>query len=54
MKCKVVCPEIQVLHMINKSSEAVVDECTNCGRCVEVCEDDALNFDLRKYIKEKK
>ncbi len=54
MKCKVVCPEIQVLHMINKSSEAVLDECTNCGRCIEVCEDNALNFDLRNYIKEKK
>ncbi|WP_418185017.1 quinol dehydrogenase ferredoxin subunit NapH [Aliarcobacter vitoriensis] len=54
MKCKVVCPENQVLHMITKSSEAILQECTNCGRCVEVCDDDALNFELRNYIKDKK
>lgn len=52
MKCKDVCPEGQVLHMIGKSSEAVTDgECTNCGRCVEVCDDDALSFGIRSYIK---
>lgn len=54
MKCKVVCPEMQVLHMINKSSEAILDECTNCGRCIEVCDDEALNFSIRNYIKDKK
>ncbi|WP_418186954.1 quinol dehydrogenase ferredoxin subunit NapH [Aliarcobacter lanthieri] len=54
MKCKVVCPESQVLHMITKSSEPVLKECTNCGRCVEVCDDDALNFSIRNYIKDKK
>jgi len=54
MKCKVVCPEVQVLHMIDKSSEPVLQECTNCGRCIEVCEDDALNFSIRNYIKDKK
>ena len=52
-KCKVVCPEIQVLHMIDKSSEPVLQECTLCARCIEVCEDDALNFELRNYMKEK-
>jgi len=55
MKCKEVCPESQVLFMINKSSEQVLDgACTNCGRCVEVCDDDALNFSIRKLAKEKK
>ena len=54
MKCKVVCPEVQVLHMISKSSEPVLQECTNCARCIEVCDDDALNFSIRKYFKEKK
>ncbi|AXK49537.1 quinol dehydrogenase ferredoxin subunit NapH [Aliarcobacter trophiarum LMG 25534] len=54
MKCKVVCPEIQVLHMIDKSSEPVLQECTSCARCIEVCDDDALNFELRNYMKEKK
>lgn len=47
MKCKVVCPEDQVLFMITKSSIPVLGDCTNCGRCVEVCDDDALNFSIR-------
>jgi ferredoxin-type protein NapH len=52
MKCKDVCPEVQVLNMIGKRSEAVVmQECTNCGRCVDVCDDDALEFHIRNYIK---
>ncbi len=55
MKCKVVCPESQVLFMVNKESIQVLDgECTNCGRCIEVCDDDALNFSIRKLAKEKK
>ncbi len=49
MKCKVVCPEHQVLHMIGKESLSVTSgECTNCARCIEVCDDDALEFSLRK------
>lgn len=52
MACKVVCPENQVLHMVNKSSETVTDgECTNCGRCIDVCGDDALGFSIRNYLK---
>lgn len=51
MKCKDVCPEKQVLAIIGKSSGAItMGECTNCGRCVEVCEDDALSFGVRSYI----
>jgi len=50
MKCKVVCPENQVLHMIDKESISVTDgECTNCGRCVDVCDDDALGFSIRSF-----
>ncbi len=49
MKCKEVCPEVQVLYMIAKNSEQVLDgECTNCARCIEVCDDDALEFSIRK------
>ncbi len=49
MKCKEVCPEVQVLTMITKKSEPVLSgECTNCGRCVDVCDDDALKFSIRK------
>ncbi|HIO95367.1 MAG TPA: quinol dehydrogenase ferredoxin subunit NapH [Campylobacterales bacterium] len=52
MKCKVVCPENQVLHMVNKESIMITDgECTNCGRCIDVCDDDALTFNIRNYLK---
>ncbi len=54
MKCKNVCPEVQVLNMIGKRSEHVtMAECTNCGRCVDVCDDDALGFSIRNYLSEK-
>jgi len=50
MACKIVCPENQVLHMINKESISVTDgECTNCGRCIDVCGDDALEFSIRSF-----
>ncbi len=55
MKCKVVCPEKQVLHMIGKESLPVLSgECTNCARCIEVCDDDALKFSIRDLIQNKK
>jgi len=54
MKCKVVCPENQVLHMIGKESMSVLSgECVNCARCIEVCEDDALKFSIRKMANKK-
>lgn len=55
MKCKEVCPEKEVLHMVAKSSESVVmGACTNCARCIEVCGDDALNFSIRTLAKQAK
>jgi ferredoxin-type protein NapH len=37
--------------MINKESIMVTDgECTNCGRCIEVCGDDALEFSIKKIF----
>ncbi len=49
MKCKAVCPEADVLHVITKRSSLIYGkECTNCARCIEVCDDDALNFSLKK------
>ena len=54
MKCKVVCPENQVLHMIGKESLPVLSgECTNCARCIEVCDDDALKFSIRSMVQNK-
>lgn len=55
MKCKTVCPERQVLHMIGKESLPVLSgECTNCARCIEVCDDDALGFSIRHLADNKK
>jgi len=55
MECKTVCPEKQVLHMIDKESLPVLSgECTNCARCIEVCNDDALSFSIRYMAKNKK
>jgi len=55
MKCKMVCPEKQVLHMIGKESLPILSgECTNCARCIEVCDDDALKFSVRDFIQNKK
>jgi ferredoxin-type protein NapH len=54
MKCTTVCPEKPVLNMIGKRSEYVSQaECTNCGRCIDVCDDDALEFSIRNFIKDK-
>ncbi len=47
MKCKVVCPEPQVLKNIGISSGSInMGACTDCGRCIEVCNDDSLNFKI--------
>ena len=55
MKCKEVCPENQVLHMVTKTSMPVLSgECTNCGRCIEICDDNALNFSIKNLKKENK
>lgn len=55
MKCKTICPEPQVLHMVGKESIPVLSgECTNCARCVEVCDDEALGFSIRKLVNSNK
>lgn len=48
MKCKIICPESQVLGIIGKQSGFVnSSECISCGRCIDVCGDDALKFNIR-------
>ncbi|MBC8238672.1 MAG: quinol dehydrogenase ferredoxin subunit NapH [Helicobacteraceae bacterium] len=48
MECKVVCPEKQVLFMVDKESSPVLSgECTSCARCIEICNHDALHFSIR-------
>ncbi|MCP4571398.1 MAG: quinol dehydrogenase ferredoxin subunit NapH [bacterium] len=46
--CLCVCPEPQILELVGQASGSVLDGvCTNCGRCLEVCHDDALRFARR-------
>jgi len=41
--------------MIGKESLPVLSgECSNCARCIEVCDDDALGFGIRDFIQNKK
>ena len=50
--CFAVCPEKQVLSIIDKQSGSIPNtECTNCGRCIEVCYDNALHFGNLKKLK---
>ena len=49
MKCFGVCHEEQVLDIVGEKSGFIKGECSNCGRCIEVCEDNALNFNLYNY-----
>ena len=44
MKCRDVCHEEPVLYFIGEESGYVRGACSNCGRCIEVCDDDALKF----------
>lgn len=47
MKCISVCPEPQVLDMVGKRSAFVTQmACLRCGRCIELCDDDALKFNV--------
>lgn len=47
--CKVVCPEVQVLGIIGKEDGFIsLGECTNCGRCIDVCEVNALMYSIKK------
>ncbi|MBF0463503.1 MAG: quinol dehydrogenase ferredoxin subunit NapH [Nitrospirae bacterium] len=48
MKCLKACPEKQVLNMVShKSSLVKSGECIQCGRCIEVCDDNAITFKSR-------
>ncbi len=50
MKCVDACPEPQVLAMVGNGSGVVASgECSNCGRCIEVCDAGAMGFSLRVF-----
>jgi ferredoxin-type protein NapH len=53
MDCFAVCPEPQVIRPALKGAEQgiapviVSPNCTNCGRCIDVCSQDVFRFGLR-------
>ena len=49
MKCFRVCHEEPVLHIIGEKPGFINGECSNCGRCIEVCDDNALKFSIYNY-----
>ena len=49
MKCFGVCHEEQVLSIVGNESGFIKGECSNCGRCIEVCDDNALKFSINNY-----
>jgi ferredoxin-type protein NapH len=52
LKCKDVCPEVQVLKNIAIESGRINSgECTNCGKCIEVCNDNSLKYSINNYKK---
>lgn len=49
-KCKVVCPEKQVLKIVGERDGFISSgECNSCGRCIEICDDDALKYSIYNY-----
>jgi ferredoxin-type protein NapH len=59
MDCFAVCPEPQVIKPALKGADKgigpviLAGECTNCGRCIDVCGKDVFNFGLRLGNSEK-
>ncbi len=53
MECFAVCPEPQVIQPALKGAEqgvgpaVLAGECTNCGRCIDICSKDVFNFGTR-------
>jgi ferredoxin-type protein NapH len=54
MDCFAVCPEPQVIRPALKGAKQNIGpailspNCTNCGRCIDVCSKDVFRFGLRK------
>lgn len=51
MDCKLVCPELPVLKKIGRESSPIMGACTNCGRCIDVCLEEALKFSFGTILK---
>jgi len=54
MACFDVCIEEQVLAIVGKENGFIrPGACSNCGRCIEACDDDALKYALKFDLKNK-
>jgi len=52
MRCIERCPEKQVLDIVGKRSGIVASgECSNCGQCIDACEDHAMAFSIRTGVR---
>jgi ferredoxin-type protein NapH len=52
MDCFDVCVEEPVLDIVGKKSDFIRGgACTNCGRCIEVCNDNAMKYSLKFDLK---
>jgi ferredoxin-type protein NapH len=57
MDCFAVCPEPQVIKSALKGADQGISpviyaaNCTNCGRCIDVCAKDVFAFQWQKFIK---
>jgi ferredoxin-type protein NapH len=50
MKCVEDCSEQQVLGIVGRKSGLVTSgECSNCGRCIDVCDVHAMAFTVRRF-----
>jgi len=52
MECYAVCPEQKVITPVLKKTGRITSlindvNCTNCGRCIDICGTDVFQFDLR-------
>ncbi len=52
MECYEVCPEMHVIPAALKSARGegpviLSSDCTNCGRCIDICDEDVYHFGLR-------
>ncbi len=50
LECFVVCPESQIINpaLKGESSSIVLDgNCTNCGRCIDICEPKVFSYSTR-------
>ena len=58
-ECYIVCPEAQIIKPVLKGKEKgiapviLAGECTNCGRCIDVCAEDVFHFGNRYSVSPK-